>query len=140
MKNLASRVTHSWRSHEWVAQCARAAAPIALLLFTAVILLRFPPAQYNSFYPQCPIHHFFGILCPGCGTTRALAALLHGNVSEALRLNALTMLMLPIVSAYAATKYSRVLAGKPLHWSKLHPSAIYAMSAMAIAFTIARNL
>ncbi|MBS1820807.1 MAG: DUF2752 domain-containing protein [Acidobacteria bacterium] len=125
-------------THSRAALLLRAAVPVALLAFVAAILLRFPPAQY-SFYPQCPIHHYFGILCPGCGTTRALAALLHGNLGEALRLNALTMLLLPIAIGYAFAGYSRLLARRP-GWPQPPRPAIYATLAVAIAFTLARNL
>ena len=116
----------------------QAAAPVALLALAAALLLRFPPEQY-SFYPQCPIHHYFGILCPGCGTTRALAALLHGNLGEAFRLNALTMLLLPIAIGYAVTGYLRLLARRP-GWLQPPRSAIYATLAAAVVFTLARNL
>jgi hypothetical protein len=117
----------------------QAAAPIALLLFIATIVLRFPPEQY-SFYPQCPIHYYFGILCPGCGTTRALAALLHGNVKQALSLNPLTMLMLPIAIGYAAINYRYIAMRKPLRWPQPHPFTVYGVLTATIVFTIARNL
>lgn len=118
---------------------ARAAAPVLLLAFAAALLLRFPPARY-SFYPQCPIHYYFGILCPGCGTTRALAALLHGNLSEAFRLNALTTMLLPIAIAYAAVSYLRMITRKPFRWPHPPPSTIYGALAATAIFTIARNL
>jgi hypothetical protein len=112
---------------------------MALLLSIAAVLLRFPPEQY-SFYPQCPIHRFFGVLCPGCGTTRALAALLRGHANEALRLNPLTMLMLPIAFGYAAQCYLRMIMRRPFRWPQPHSIAIYGMLATTIVFTIARNI
>jgi hypothetical protein len=114
------------------------AAPAAFLLATISILLRFPPAHY-SFYPQCPIHHYLHILCPGCGTTRALAALLHGNFAEALRYNALTTLLMPVALMYGVAAYSRTFACEPLRWPQPPPAAIYATLAATAAFTIARN-
>jgi len=130
-------MTSSRRSR--LALFVQAAAPVALLLLSVLFLLRFPPAQ-SSFYPQCPIHHYFGILCPSCGTTRALAALLHGNINEALHLNALTMLLLPVALGYAVTCNARILTHKSLRWPQPRPSAIYATLAAAVVFTIARNL
>jgi hypothetical protein len=118
---------------------ALAFAASATALAVIAILLRFPPDQF-SFYPQCPIHRAFGILCPGCGTTRAFAALLHGNITEALRLNALTTLLAPVAAAYAIAACTRLLLEKPLRLPEPPPPAIYATLTAAILFTIARNL
>ncbi|MGV9857844.1 DUF2752 domain-containing protein [Gordonia sp. NPDC003425] len=38
--------------------------------------------------PVCPTKLLLGIDCPGCGSLRAIYALLHGDVSDALRYNA----------------------------------------------------
>ncbi|MHB2015882.1 MAG: DUF2752 domain-containing protein [Candidatus Xenobia bacterium] len=35
----------------------------------------------------CLFHRMTGLPCPGCGMTRSVVALLHGNVSEALAFN-----------------------------------------------------
>jgi hypothetical protein len=117
----------------------QAAAPITLLVLASVLLLHFSPEQY-SLYPQCPIYYYFGILCPGCGTTRAIAALLHGNVNQALRLNPLTTLMLPIAIGYGSICYLRMITRWPFRWPQPHPWAINLTLAVAIVFTIARNI
>lgn len=117
----------------------RAAAPLVAIGFVVAILLRFPPALY-SFYPQCPIYQYFHIECPGCGTTRALAALLHGNVGEALRLNVFTTLLMPAAAAYAVLCYRRFLERKPFDLPRLPQPAIYATLAAAILFAFVRNL
>src|SRR5271155_1014788 len=122
-----------------IAHTSRAAAPVALIIFTAVILLRFPPTQF-SFYPQCPIYLSLHLLCPGCGTTRALAALLHGHLVEALRLNTLTTLMLPLAAIYAAVCYHHLLRHDAFRWPQLPPLAIYTTIIVTVVFTIARNL
>src|SRR5262245_32004982 len=67
---------------------------LALVIGVAV-LYWFNPAHYG-FYPRCALHETTGLLCPGCGSLRALHQLLHGNVAEAFRLNALLVLSLPL--------------------------------------------
>ena len=122
-----------------IANLSRAAAPLALASLAATTLLLLPPAQYR-FYPQCPIYDSLHLLCPGCGTTRALAALLRGHLAEALRFNALTTLMLPIVIAYAIRSYRHFLNREPMHWPQLPSSLLYAVAAIAVIFSIGRNL
>ncbi len=48
----------------------------------------FNPSAHH-FYPVCQFHRLTGLNCPGCGGTRSLYALLHGDFSAALRDNAL---------------------------------------------------
>ncbi len=48
----------------------------------------------HAFYPVCQFHRLTGLNCPGCGATRALYALLHGNIATALRDNALFLFAL----------------------------------------------
>jgi hypothetical protein len=120
-----------------------ALASLALTTLGTAILFRFPPESY-SFYPPCPIHAAFGILCPGCGATRALAALIHGNLHQALRLNALAMLLLPFALAYAAESLRRALTQPDFAWPQLPPiparAAVTSVTIAATIFTISRNL
>jgi hypothetical protein len=121
------------------AEVLRAVAPLALVGGFAALLLIFPPARY-SFYPECPIYRYLHVECPGCGTTRALAALLHGDVAEALRWNALTtVLALPAVG-YAGICYRRFLARRPLCFAQPPAAVVYVGLAVAVLFAVARNL
>ena len=63
----------------------------------AVLLLLFlvDPAT-QPLLPPCLFHAFTGLYCPGCGATRALHQMANGNLVAALRLNALTVLGLPL--------------------------------------------
>ena len=121
------------------AAALRAIAPMLLLFSTAALLLRFPPERYN-FYPRCPIYTLFHIQCPGCGATRALAAVLRGNLSEALRLNAPFTLALPIIIVWAALSWRRFLLRKPVRWTQPPGFVLYAGLVITVVFTIARNL
>jgi hypothetical protein len=123
-----------------IAEVLRAAAPLVAIAFAAAALLLFPPEQYSLFYPQCPIYRFLHIQCPGCGTTRALAALLHGHVFEAFRLNALTTFLVPPAAIYAVLCYRRFLQRKPLYLPQPSPSVFYAALSAAAFFMVVRNL
>lgn len=69
----------------------------ATLLFAAV-LYWFNPAEHG-FYPFCVLHRTTGLLCPGCGSLRALHSLLHGDVALAFRFNPLLVVCLPLLAA-----------------------------------------
>jgi hypothetical protein len=112
---------------------------LAVVLAVCVVLLVCPPGRM-SFYPACPIHQFLGIDCPGCGATRALAALLRGHLMEALRFNALFVLLLPAALAGAIESYRRALRPGQFRWPHLPTPALYATIAAAVIFTVARNV
>lgn len=109
----------------------------------AVPLVLFPPERY-SFYPRCPVYETFGVLCPGCGGTRALAALLRGRLALAMGWNALVtiaaMVAIPAAGLYAAAApffpewRSRVRLGR---WQQPLASAALLVGAL---FTLWRNL
>ena len=48
--------------------------------------------------PRCLFHDLTGLHCPGCGSTRAAHALLHGRVGEALAFNLVFTLGLPLAA------------------------------------------
>jgi Protein of unknown function (DUF2752) len=130
-------MTHSAQSR--AATIFRAAAPATLLAAGAIVLLRFPPSR-SDFYPECPIYAALHLECPGCGATRALAALLHGHLNEALHCNALITLLLPFALGYGIICYWRLLRNESYRWPRLPTATIYAVAAAALLFTILRNM
>jgi hypothetical protein len=79
----------------------RRAAPTLLLgasaACVAAVLSRIDPNQAGSPLPPCPLRALTGIYCPGCGSTRALFDLLHGDVAGALAMNPLLVVLLPLL-------------------------------------------
>lgn len=78
----------------------------------AAALYRFNPALY-SIYPRCQFHRLTGLNCPGCGGTRAVYALLHGDLLAALRDNALVVLGLAAAGLRGACFRLNRLRGRP---------------------------
>ncbi len=122
-----------------LAAIALLTAPPAAIILTAALLFFFPPEQYH-FYPQCPIHQYLHLDCPGCGATRALAAILRGHLLEALRFNALTTLLLPIPTLYATRSYLHLLRRQPIPLPQPSRRTLQLACAITLAFTILRNL
>jgi hypothetical protein len=111
-------------------------AVIALVL--AALVYFFNPATHG-FFPVCQFHRLTGLNCPGCGMTRGLYALLHGDLITALHDNALLVLALPAALArglWLAVKKSR---GQPVA-SFLPGKYLWVLLFIALAFTVLRNL
>ena len=113
------------------------AAVASASVVVAATLLRFPPDRF-AFYPRCPFYALTGLECPGCGATRALAALLQGHLAEALHWNALVVLLLPLLGLYLAAGFLRTREGHA--WPHPRPAAIFALLMIAVVFGIIRDL
>jgi hypothetical protein len=105
-----------------------------------VALLYCAAPTEDSFYPRCLFHALTGLHCPGCGSTRCLHALLHGDAVQALAYNPLTVLALPFLLVWfarlglAAARNKRVRSRPlPARWIRLIFVAI-------VVFWILRNL
>jgi Protein of unknown function (DUF2752) len=104
----------------------------------AAILYRFPPEQYD-FYPQCPIFRYLHVYCPGCGATRALAALLHLRIAEALHYNALVVMLVPVLLAYFAAAYWKARREEDFTWPRVPAPVLTTLLVMSAAFGVLRN-
>lgn len=51
----------------------------------------------DSMMPRCLFHEVTGLHCPGCGSGRAIEALLRGHIVAACGKNVLAMFLLPLV-------------------------------------------
>jgi len=80
-----------------------ALASTAMAAGAGVWLLRtFDPNAAGSPFPPCMFHELTGFYCIGCGLTRALHALVHGDLRGALAMNPLGVLMLPLMALMVA--------------------------------------
>lgn len=67
-----------------------------------LLLRRFDPDEPGGIFLPCLFRHFTGLYCPGCGMTRALHALAHGDLSTALAMNPLGVLAIPVLAVLIA--------------------------------------
>ena len=61
------------------------------------ILRNYDPNTPSNFFPPCIFKAITGYHCIGCGLTRALHALAHGDIAGAFAMNPLAMLLLPLI-------------------------------------------
>ncbi|HKD81822.1 MAG TPA: DUF2752 domain-containing protein [Candidatus Angelobacter sp.] len=115
-----------------------AGAAGAAFLAGLAVVYNFSPSLY-SFYPRCPFYTATHWLCPGCGSTRALYALLHGNWRSALHYNAMFTLLAPFVLAWIGYCWYRVMRYDRLPRLAFPRGAAIGMGVAVLLFTIARN-
>lgn len=103
-----------------------------------VVLVALDPGR-ERLVPACLFHAITGLNCPGCGGTRALQHLLHGELAAALRCNALLVLALPL-GLGTALGYAlglRLPRDTATRWCT---RAAWLALGVAIGFAIVRNL
>ena len=73
---------------------ARIAAPAAVAAGAGAVCVAVvwaDPTTPGGVIPPCPTYTLFGVLCPGCGTSRMLYSLLHLDFSSALQFSQATI-------------------------------------------------
>lgn len=80
------------------------ACALVLMALAAVVLYVFDPSEY-VFMPKCPFKMLTGLDCPGCGFQRAMHALLHGHVAEAIRFNVFLVVAVPYLLALLVANF-----------------------------------
>jgi hypothetical protein len=126
------------RKGRWIASILAASALLSSALWLRSENLADPP----FWFPRCPFHEVTGLHCPGCGNTRAAHALLHGDVAEAFRQNAYTLIALPFLAVAAwRTWLEWVCPGRlrPSRWKWRQSHTLIAVWGL-ILFWILRNL
>ncbi len=104
----------------------------------AVCLYVLEPGK-SRLLPVCPFRALTGFTCPGCGSTRGMHQLLHGNFLAAFEFNPLLLLALPFL-LYALFSYShRVMNGQPAQPNALAPKDIYTIFGVILFFWVFRN-
>ena len=70
---------------------------IAIAGIAGLVFLYLYNPQDIAFFPRCPFYALTGYKCPGCGTLRAIHAVLHFRIADAWRLNPILFAAVPVI-------------------------------------------
>ena len=118
-----------WLGATAVLLCAAVGASIFLWSHT--------PGQ-SAWLPPCFFHELTGLLCTGCGVTRAAHALVHGQWAHAWAMNPLAVISIPV----AALLWVQEGLSRPPRLEKwLSPlRSAQLWMVVVVVFTVGRNL
>ncbi|MGJ1384952.1 DUF2752 domain-containing protein [Sphingobacterium spiritivorum] len=117
----------------------------SILLFLGGVFIyiyrTYDPQEY-ALFPKCPVKSLTGFDCPGCGSQRAIHAILHGNFKAAFAFNPFFFFAVPylFLNLYFITRPS--LTAQQFKWrNRLYGyRAMILLSISIIVFTILRNI
>lgn len=88
----------------------------------------------------CLFHLLTGLYCPGCGGTRALSYLLHGQVGRSVVYHPLVLYMVLVVAAEAVTALVAKKTGKPKYYLGHESLFIYVGAGIILVNWIVKNV
>ena len=112
----------------------------SLLGITGLVILRAFDPSTSGIFPPCPVRYLTGFYCPGCGTLRALHALLQGDLYRAWAMNPFAVTALPFVCYGLASETLSVLRGKGLPQVIVPANWLRALAVAIVLYGVARNL
>ena len=83
------------------------AALIVAVVIAAIAVYKIFDPMESSIFPRCVFYSVTGLKCPGCGTQRALHAMLTGDFAAAWHYNAFLMVMLPVIVLLLGAEWLR---------------------------------
>lgn len=115
-----------------------AAVGLVLIAVASAIYYFFDPSD-TVWMPRCLWKTLTSTDCPGCGTQRMIHALMHGDISAALKANAFAMCMLPVIVFLIWLELTR--ESHPRLYARVHRhSHIWTLAGFVLAWWILRNL
>lgn len=113
-------------------------AVICIAAIGAVILYASVDPSTNL-YPRCSFRMLTGLSCPGCGSQRALHALLNGDPAAAIRFNAILAIEIPLIVLLIV---SRLAGDRAPRLRKFLSARIFILLLLStiIIWTVVRNI
>ena len=111
------------------------------LCATAALLYISFPKEGAGTSTSCPLPSLPRLSFPGCGSSRALRALLHFDFYQALRYNALFTVCAPVLGAYVLVfAYRYVRYGNEPAKRKIPLYPLWILCGIAVCYGILRNI
>lgn len=134
MTLIAQRATRAMPA--WAAPAAVAGVALACCAVAGIA----DPTQPGSGLPACPFKAVTGWGCPGCGSTRMLHQLLHGDILSAARYNVVALVMLPFLVLMWVRWMQRSLGHRTLPTWRPSSRALWIGLAIWLTLSVLRNL
>lgn len=111
---------------------------IVLLLVFGFIYYAIDPATSTAF-PRCTFLTLTGYKCPGCGSQRAIHALLNGDIKGALGYNAMLIVAIPWIALCLFAEGQRTR--RPRLYERLNaPLLIWLFLVAVLTWWVLRNI
>lgn len=111
----------------------------AVMLVATFLCIYFYFDPSDNLFPRCPFLTLTGYQCPGCGSQRAIHALLHGDIAAAWHFNAILLLFIPVVAVLLVAELKRG------EWRRFYVTVnsryvIWSAAAVLVGWWILRNI
>lgn len=121
--------------------CLNAAAACFIALFLLVYL---PRAQEKTVLPACLFERWLHLYCPGCGASRALAALAEGRLKESFLSNPLVLEGMSVLILFDFFTVASFCGGSVQAWKRRRRKALtvvcFIVAATILWLLVGRNL
>jgi hypothetical protein len=114
---------------------------IAATVSVLALLYFFIDARHSHFFPACPFFNLTGLYCPGCGSQRAISALLHGDFRDAVDCNLMLVVSMPLLVYSAFVAVFNVFRTKPEVQKIFYSTVFVRLFLVAVVlFGVLRNI
>ncbi len=104
----------------------------------ATYLWIFEPGR-TGFFPACPFRLLTGFACPGCGSTRGMHALIHGDVLTAFQVQSVPRPGIAVSDLRAVAPYERSDSRSSNQPKPAKRKIIWVLFVVILGFWIFRN-
>jgi hypothetical protein len=106
----------------------------------SLLYFLFDPSLSN-FFPKCIFHSLTQLDCPGCGSQRAIHALLHGNILLAADFNFMAIVFLPLLLYSAVIAIANTFFHQQWHQGIFYsPWFVKIVLLVVLLFWVLRNI